>query len=347
MSKSNLFNHRRFLAFKQNKRAYFSLWIFAILFSFCIGAEFIANDKPLFVRYAGENYFPLLKDYPETTFGGDFESIANYNDPYLQDKIRENGFFIMPLIPYSYDSVIYDLPTPAPSPPSLKNPLGTDDLGRDVLARLLYGLKTSILFGLILTFFSSIIGLIIGAICGYFGGKVDLIGQRLIEIWSGMPMLFVLIIFASLLEPNFLSILCVILLFSWIALVPFVRAEFLKVRNLEYIKAAKMLGVSHFRIILYHILPNALVATITYLPFILCGSITTLASLDFLGLGLPPPSASLGEILSQGKNNLNAPWLGLSGFFTLSVLLCLLVFIGEGLRDCLRSESITIKEGKA
>ena len=272
------------------------------------------------------------------------EILKAFNDSYLQDKIREKGFFVMPLIPYAYDSVIYDLPTPSPSPPSLKNPLGTDDLGRDVLARLLYGLKTSILFGLILTFFSSIIGLFIGAICGYFGGKIDLLGQRLIEIWSGMPILFVLIIFASLLEPNFWSILCVILLFSWIALVPFVRAEFLKVRNLDYIKAAKMLGVSHFRIMLYHILPNALVATITYLPFILCGSITTLASLDFLGLGLPPPSASLGEILSQGKNNLNAPWLGLSGFFALSFLLCLLVFIGEGLRDCLRSENILIKE---
>lgn len=341
--KNRILNQRRFLAFKQNKRAYFSLWIFGVLFILCMGAEFIANDKPLFIRYAGENYFPLLKDYPETTFGGDFESIANYNDSYLQSKIREKGFLIMPLIPYAYDSVIYDLPTPSPSPPSLKNLLGTDDLGRDVFARLLYGLKTSILFGLILTFFSSIIGLFIGAVCGYFGGKIDLLGQRLIEIWSGMPILFVLIIFASLLEPNFWSILCVVLLFSWITLVPFVRAEFLKVRNLDYIKAAKMLGVSHFRIILYHILPNALVATITYLPFILCGSITTLASLDFLGLGLPPPSASLGEILSQGKNNLNAPWLGLSGFFALSFLLCLLVFIGEGLRDCLRSENILIK----
>ena len=342
INNSNL-NQRRFLAFKQNRRAYFSLWIFAAIFVLCMNAEFIANDKPLFVRYGGENYFPLFKDYPETTFGGDFESTANYNDPYVQSKIREKGFFLMPPIPYAYDSVIYDLPSPAPSPPSLKNPLGTDDLGRDVLARLLYGLKTSILFGLILTFFSSIVGLFIGAICGYFGGKIDLLGQRLIEIWSGMPTLFVLIIFASLLEPNFWSILCVVLLFSWITLVPFVRAEFLKVRNLDYIKAAKMLGVSHFRIILHHILPNALVATITYLPFILCGSITTLAALDFLGLGLPPPSASLGEILSQGKNNLNAAWLGLSGFFALSLLLCLLVFIGEGLRDCLRSENITIK----
>lgn len=343
MTRKSILNQRRFLAFKQNRRAYFSLWIFGALFVLCMNAQFIANDKPLFIRYGGANYFPLFYNYPETTFGGDFESIANYNDPYLQNKILEKGFFIMPLIPYTYDSVIYDLPSPAPSPPSLKNLLGTDDLGRDVLARLLYGLKTSILFGLILTFFSSIIGLFFGAICGYFGGKVDLFGQRLIEIWSGMPILFVLIIFASLLEPNFWSILCVVLLFSWITLVPFVRAEFLKVRNLDYIKAAKMLGVSHFRIIIHHILPNALVATITYLPFILCGSITTLASLDFLGLGLPPPSASLGEILSQGKNNLNAPWLGLSGFFALSILLCLLVFIGEGLRDCLRSESITIR----
>ena len=211
-----------------------------------------------------------------------------------------------------------------------------------MVARLLYGLKTSILFGVVLTFFSSIIGLIIGAICGYFGGKVDLIGQRLIEIWSGMPVLFVLIIFASLLKPTFWSILCVVLLFSWVALVPFVRAEFLKVRNLDYIKAAKMLGASHFRIIFYHILPNALIAVLTYLPFILCGSIATLASLDFLGLGIPPPNASLGEILAQGKNNLNAPWLGLSGFFALSILLSLLVFIGEGLRDAMRAEAVEV-----
>ncbi|MDD6055201.1 MAG: ABC transporter permease [Helicobacter sp.] len=331
--------NRRFLAFKQNKRAYISLKIFSILFILCLGAEFIANDKPLFVRYDGKNYFPIFKDYPETTFGGDFYSSANYSDTYLQEKIEEKGFMLMPLIPYSYDTVIYTLSTPAPSKPSFKNLLGTDDLGRDVLARILYGLKTSIIFGLILTFFSAIIGLFVGALCGYFGGKVDLIGQRLIEIWGGMPVLFVLIIFASLLEPSFFSILFVILLFSWISLTPFVRAEFLKVRNLDYIKAAKMLGVSHFRIIFRHILPNALVATFTYLPFILCGSITTLASLDFLGLGLPPPSASLGEILAQGKNNLNAPWLALSGFFTLSALLCLLVFIGEGLRDVLRAEA--------
>lgn len=337
-------NKRRFLAFKQNTRAYVSLWIFGILFIVCMGAKFIANDKPLLVHYNGENYFPIFRDYSETTFGGDFESHANYNDPYLQEKINAKGFMVMPLIPYSYDTVIYTLETPAPSAPSYKNLLGTDDLGRDVLVRLLYGLQTSILFGGILTFLSSIIGLIIGAICGYFGGKVDLIGQRLIEIWSGMPVLFVLIIFSSLLEPTFFTILLIVLLFSWIALVPFVRAEFLKVRNLDYIKAAKMLGVGHLKIMFSHILPNALVAVLTYLPFILCGSITTLASLDFLGLGLPPPSASLGEILAQGKNNLNAPWLGLSGFFTLSILLCLLVFIGEGLRDAMRTEAIRVKQ---
>ena len=335
-----IFVMRRLQAFKKNRRAYISLWIFSLLFVLCMCAEILANDKPLFVRYDGENYFPLLKDYPETTFGGDFESNANYNDVYLQEKIAQKGFMIMPLIPYSYDSVIYTLETPAPSAPTLKNLLGTDDLGRDVLARLLYGLKTSMLFGIALAFFSSFIGLCVGAICGYFGGKVDLIGQRLIEIWSGMPVLFVLIIFAGLLQPTFWSILCIVLLFSWVALVPFVRAEFLRVRNLYYIKAAKMLGVSHMRIMLHHILPNALVAVLTYLPFIVCGSITTLASLDFLGLGLPPPSASLGEILAQGKNNLNAPWLGLSGFFALSVLLCLLVFIGEGLRDAMRVEAI-------
>ncbi len=331
---------RRFAAFKQNRRAYLSLWIFVCLFAVCMGAEFIANDKPLFVYYEKQFYFPMWRDYPETTFGGDFESRANYSDPYLQERINQKGFLLMPIIPYAYDSVIYTLDTPAPSPPSLKNLLGTDDLGRDVLARLLYGLKTSILFGLVLTSFSALIGLFVGAVCGYFGGKVDLFGQRLIEIWSGMPILFVLIIFASLLKPTFWTILFVVLLFSWVSLVPFVRAEFLKVRNLDYIKAAKMLGVGHWRIIFHHILPNALVATLTYIPFILCGSITALASLDFLGLGLPPPSASLGEILAQGKNNLNAPWLGLSGFFALSLLLCLLVFIGEGLRDAYRAEAI-------
>lgn len=328
---------RRFQAFRENRRAYVSLWVFSAVFIVCMCAEILANDKPLFVRYDGRNYFPLFQDYPETTFGGDFEGYTNYHDTYLQGKIAEKGFMIMPLIPYSYDSVIYTLQTPAPSAPTLKNPLGTDDLGRDVLARLLYGLKTSMLFGIILAFFSVILGFFVGAVCGYCGGKVDLIGQRLVEIWSGMPVLFVLIIIAGVLQPTFWNILCVVLLFSWIALVPFVRAEFLKVRNLDYIKAAKMLGLSHTRIMFYHILPNALVAVLTYLPFVVCGSIATLASLDFLGLGLPPPSASLGEILAQGKNNLHAPWLGLSGFLTLSVLLCLLVFIGEGLRDAMRS----------
>lgn len=337
------FTLRHYHTFKANKKAFYSLWIFLGIFIISLNAEFIANDKPLYIRYDNQNYFPIFQSYPETTFGGDFESEANYNDPYLQDLINQKGFLIMPLIPYSYDTIIYTLPSPAPTPPSLLNPLGTDDLGRDVVARLLYGLKTSILFAFILTFFSSIIGLLVGAICGYFGGKIDLFGQRLIEIWSGMPILFILIILASLLQPTFWTILFAVLLFSWITLVPFVRAEFLKVRNLDYIKAAKMLGVGHYRIIFYHILPNALVAVLTYLPFILCGSITTLASLDFLGLGLPPPNASLGEILAQGKNNLNAPWLGLSGFFTLSILLCLLVFIGEGLRDCLKGNNETFR----
>lgn len=337
------FTLRHYHTFKANKKAFYSLWIFLGIFIISLNAEFIANDKPLYIRYDNQNYFPIFQSYPETTFGGDFESEANYNDPYLQDLINQKGFLIMPLIPYSYDTIIYTLPSPAPTPPSLLNPLGTDDLGRDVVARLLYGLKTSILFAFILTFFSSIIGLLVGAICGYFGGKIDLFGQRLIEIWSGMPILFILIILASLLQPTFWTILFAVLLFSWITLVPFVRAEFLKVRNLDYIKAAKMLGVGHYRIIFYHILPNALVALLTYLPFILCGSITTLASLDFLGLGLPPPNASLGEILAQGKNNLNAPWLGLSGFFTLSILLCLLVFIGEGLRDCLKGNNETFR----
>lgn len=324
---------RRFRAFKQNKRAYFSLIIFVILLFVCLFAPFIANNKPLYVYYKGESYFPLFKVYPETTFGGDFLSETNYKDTYIQEKIKENGFMFMPLIPYSYDSVNYSLSSPPPSPPSLENYLGTDDLGRDVLARLIYGLQTSIIFALILGVISSFLGFVIGAICGYYGGKVDLALQRFIEIWSGMPILFVLIILSSLLEPTFWTILFVVLLFSWIALVPFVRAEFLKIRNLDYIKAARIMGASNFRIIFVHILPNALISTLTFFPFILCGSITTLASLDFLGLGLPPPSASLGELLSQGRNNLNAPWLTLSGFFALSILLSLLVFIGEGLRD--------------
>ncbi|PZT48071.1 ABC transporter permease [Helicobacter valdiviensis] len=324
---------RRFRAFRQNKRAYFSLIIFVILLFVCLFAPFIANNKPLYVYYKGESYFPLFKVYPETTFGGDFLSETNYKDTYIQEKIKENGFMLMPLIPYSYDSVNYSLSSPPPSPPSLENYLGTDDLGRDVLARLIYGLQTSIIFALILGVISSFLGFVIGAICGYYGGKVDLALQRFIEIWSGMPILFVLIILSSLLEPTFWTILFVVLLFSWIALVPFVRAEFLKIRNLDYIKAARIMGASNFRIIFVHILPNALISTLTFFPFILCGSITTLASLDFLGLGLPPPSASLGELLSQGRNNLNAPWLTLSGFFALSILLSLLVFIGEGLRD--------------
>ncbi|CAM2800339.1 ABC transporter permease [Helicobacter burdigaliensis] len=327
---------RKFKVFKANKRAYISLIIFIFLLLVCIFAPFIANNKPLYVFYKGESYFPIFKVYPEVTFGGDFLSETNYKDSYIVEKIKENGFMLMPLIPYSYESVNYSLSSPPPSPPSLDNFLGTDDLGRDVLARLIYGLQTSIVFALILGVISSILGFIIGAICGYYGGRVDLGLQRLIEIWSGMPILFVLIILSSLLEPTFWTILFVVLLFSWIALVPFVRAEFLKIRNLDYVKAARIMGASNFRIIFVHILPNALISTLTFFPFILCGSITTLASLDFLGLGLPPPSASLGELLSQGRNNLNAPWLTLSGFFALSILLSLLVFIGEGLRDAFK-----------
>ena len=330
---------RRFQAFKQNKRAYISLWILGVVFMLSLGVNFIANDKPLVVFYKGELYFPIFKTYPETAFGGDLLSEPNYNDPHLQVSIKQEGFMIMPLIPYSYDSVIYTLDSPPPTPPTLKNYLGTDDLGRDLLSRLLHGLQVSILFGLILTFCSSIIGFVVGAVSGYYGGRIDLFGQRFIEIWSGMPILFVLIIISSLLQPSFWTILLVVLFFSWISLVPFVRAEFLKIRNLEYVKAAKVLGASDFRIILVHILPNARIAVVTFVPFILCGSIITLASLDFLGLGLPPPSASLGEILAQGKNNINAPWIGLSGFFVLSILLCLLVFVGEGLRDSLNESA--------
>ena len=326
-------NRSRLDNFRANRRGYWSLWIFLFLFLISIFAEFLANDKPIFIQYDGHFFFPILVSYPETIFGGDFETEAEYSDPEVQNLIGKKGWSIWPLIPYSYDTVIWDLPTPAPSPPTAQNWLGTDDQGRDVVARLIYGFRISILFGLLLTLLSSVIGVAAGAWQGYFGGWTDLIFQRFIEIWGSMPQLFILIILAGLFVPSFWFLLGILLLFSWIGLVGVVRAEFLRGRNFTYVLAARALGVSNTKIIFKHILPNAMVATITFLPFILSGSITSLTALDFLGLGLPPGSASLGELLNQGKANLHAPWLGISTFLILAVMLSLLIFIGEGVRD--------------
>ncbi|MPW37890.1 ABC transporter permease [Vibrio sp. B1Z05] len=319
--------------FKGNRRGYWSLWIFTILFTVSLFAELVANDKPLFISFDNGWYFPIAKHYSETDFGGEFAAEADYTDPYVQDLINEKGYIVWPLIRFSYDTINYDLPTPAPSAPDSTNWLGTDDRGRDVLARIIYGFRISVLFGVVLTIVSSIIGVIVGSTQGYYGGKLDLIGQRFIEVWSGMPTLFLLIILSSFVEPNFWWLLGIMVLFSWMSLVGVVRAEFLRCRNFDYIKAAHALGVSDKRIISRHMLPNAMVATLTMIPFILSGSVTTLTSLDFLGFGLPSGSPSLGELLAQGKANLQAPWLGFSAFIVLSIMLSLLVFIGEAVRD--------------
>ncbi len=324
---------RRLHQFKTNKRGYVSFWIFLVLFFLTLFAEFIANDKPLLIKYDDHYYFPIFKEYPETVFGGEFETETNYRDPFVRDLINKKGWMIWPLIPYSYNTVNYDLPVPAPAPPSKEDWLGTDDQGRDVLARLIYGFRISVLFGLTLTLFSSLVGVAAGAIQGYFGGLTDLLFQRFMEIWSGMPVLYLLIILASFVQPNFWWLLSLMLLFSWMALVPVVRAEFLRARNLDYVRAARALGLATPKIIYRHVLPNAMVATLTFMPFILNGSITTLTSLDFLGFGLPLGSPSLGEMLNQGKNNLQAPWLGITTFTVLAVMLTLLIFVGEAVRD--------------
>ena len=324
---------RRLSTFKANRRGYWSLWIFSALFLVTLFAEVIANDKPLLVRYRGEFYLPILKAYPETTFEGFLETEAEYSDPEVQELIEAKGWILWPLIPFSFDTLCYDLPTPAPSPPTTRNWLGTDDQARDVVARLIYGFRISVLFGLALTLVSSLIGIAAGAVQGYFGGRIDLIFQRFIEIWSSLPTLYLLIILASVVQPGFWWLLGLLLLFSWTELVRVVRAEFLRTRNFDYVRAARALGASDLSIMFNHILPNAMVATLTFLPFILSGAITSLTALDFLGFGLPPGSASLGELLNQGKNNLSAPWLGLSGFFLLALMLSLLIFVGEAVRD--------------
>ncbi|MEP2942765.1 MAG: ABC transporter permease [Hyphomicrobiales bacterium] len=351
-------NRRRWENFKANRRGYWSLWIFIILFVLSLFAEVIANDKPILARYNGEILFPTLVDYPEEKFGG-FLAITDYRDPFIQEAIDANGWMIWPLVRYSFRSVNKDIPKPAPSPPSWRmsraeacvkypdgindincvagnlNFLGTDNQGRDVVARVIYGFRISVIFGLTLTIFSSIIGVAAGAVQGYFGGWTDLLFQRFIEIWSSVPQLYLLLIIASVIAPGFWILLGILLLFSWVSLVGVVRAEFLRARNLEYVNAARALGVSNGVIMWRHLLPNAMVATITFMPFILNGSITTLTSLDFLGFGLPPGSPSLGELLRQGKDELQAPWLGISAFFVISIMLSLLIFIGEAVRDAL------------
>ncbi len=324
---------RRINNFKGNKRGLVSAVFFSILFFVSIFAEFISNDKPIIVVFDKNLHFPVFEKISETYYGGEFETEADYKDPYVKKLINDNGFFIMPIIEYSFDTINYDLKVPSPSPPSRENLLGTDDQGRDVLARLIYGFRISVFFGLILTILSSIIGILAGGIQGFYGGKIDLFGQRFIEIWSGLPVLYLLIIISSFIEPSFWILLFIMLLFSWMSLEGVVRAEFLRARNFEYVKAAKALGVGNFKLMFKHVLPNAMVATLTLMPFILSGSIATLTSLDFLGFGLPPGSPSLGEMVSQGKANLQAPWLGLSAFLTLSLQLSLLVFIGEAVRD--------------
>jgi microcin C transport system permease protein len=350
-------NRRRWQNFKANRRGWWSFWIFLVLFVLTLGAEFIANNKPFYVSFDGRSYFPVFARYTETAFGGDFETEADYRDPYLQKLIAEKGgTMIWPPIRYSYSTHNLDLPTPAPSKPTWMlteeqcravaekkgvrgcrelewNWLGTDDQGRDVVARLIYGFRLSVLFGLALTLISSAIGVAAGAVQGYFGGWTDLLFQRFIEIWTSIPALYLLLIISSVLVPGFFVLLGILLLFSWVALVGLVRAEFLRARNFEYVQAARALGVSNIVLMFRHLLPNAMVATLTFLPFILSSSVMTLTALDFLGFGLPPGSPSLGEMLAQGKSNIQAPWLGLAGFFTVAILLSLLIFVGEAVRD--------------
>jgi microcin C transport system permease protein len=349
-------NQRRWQNFKANRRGYWSLWIFLVLFVLSLFAEFLANDRPILASYKGEILFPVLVAYPEEKFGG-FLAVTDYRDTVIQEEIEANGWMIWPPIRYSYRTVNNEIPEAAPARPSWLydretrcnrypggaadpnctlgnwNWLGTDDQARDVLARIIYGFRISVLFGLILTACSAVLGVSAGAVQGYFGGWVDLVFQRIIEIWSSIPVLYLILIIAAVLPPGFFILLGIMLLFSWVAFVGVVRAEFLRARNFEYVNAARALGVRNATIMFRHLLPNAMVATLTFLPFILNGSITTLTSLDFLGFGLPPGSASLGELLRQGQRNLNAPWLAITGFLTLSIMLSLLIFIGEATRD--------------
>jgi microcin C transport system permease protein len=351
-------NERRWQMFRRNKRGFWSLWIFLALFLISLFAPFIANDRPMLASYKGELLFPTIKDYPESKFGG-FLAVTDFRDQLNQDEINANGWMIWPPLRYGHNTVNKEVPRPAPSPPVWRlskdekcgryaqgaadpaciagnmNWLGTDDQGRDVVARLIYGFRISVAFGLILTLFASVIGMLAGAVQGYFGGWTDLLFQRFIDIWASMPTLYLLIILAAFITPTFWLLLFILVLFSWTNLVGVVRAEFLRARNFEYVRAARALGLTDFQIMWKHLLPNALVSTITFMPFILSGSVTTLTALDFLGFGLPPGSASLGELVAQGKTNIQAPWLGMTAFFTVSIMLTLLVFIGEAVRDAL------------
>lgn len=336
----NPMNRRRLAAFRSSKRGMISLAIFGTLFFLSLFAELLANNKPILIRYDGGFYSPLLKDYPETTFGGDFPTNTVYSDPEVKKLIEEKGWILWPPIPYSYDTVLKGEGRTTLQPPSRQHWLGTDDSGRDVLARLIYGFRISVLFGLALTVASTVIGIAAGAVQGYFGGVVDLVMQRFLEIWSSMPTLYLLIILASFIQPGFWVLLGIMLLFSWMALVGLVRAEFLRGRNFDYVRAARALGMIDLRIMFRHILPNAMTASLTFLPFILAGSVTTLTSLDFLGFGLPVGSPSLGELLLQGKNNLTAPWLAFTGFFVIALMLSLLVFIGEAVRDAFNPRKV-------
>jgi microcin C transport system permease protein len=324
---------RRIKNFRSNQRGTYSLFIFLALLIISLFAEVIANDKPVVVSYHGTLYFPAFKTYPETTFGGSFVTEANYRSNFVRQKIEADGWMIWPPIPFSYDTTILDLPGPAPSPPDGINWLGTDDQARDVMARAIYGFRISVLFGVALTICTTIIGVLAGAIQGYFGGWVDLLFQRFLEVFGSLPTLYILLILAAIFPPSIISLFIILLIFSWTWPVGVVRAEFLRVRNLEYVRAAKALGMSDWRVMTKHILPNAMVTTLTFLPFTLSGSVTVLTSLDFLGLGLPPGSPSLGEMLNQGKNNLQAPWLGITGFVVTGSMLILLIFIGEAIRD--------------
>lgn len=325
---------RRWQRFRRNRRGWFSLWAFAALLTLSLGAELIANDKPLLLKYEGGLYFPAFKRYTEQQFGGQLPFQPDYRSQYVRQLIEGNGgWMLFPPIPFSADTPNYDLQVPAPSPPSASNWLGTDDQARDVLARVVYGTRVSILFAVALTLISTLIGVTAGALQGYHGGWVDLLGQRLLEVWSGLPVLYLLIILSGFVEPDFWWLLGIMALFSWLALVDVVRAEFLRGRNLEYVQAARAMGLPDRLVIIRHILPNAMNATLTYLPFILTGAISTLTALDFLGFGMPAGSASLGELVNQGKQNLQAPWLGFTAFFALALILTLLVFVGDALRE--------------
>lgn len=333
---------RRLNQFKANKRGYYSFWVFVAFVLVCLFANVLANDKPIVASYDGKLYFPVVQNIPETTYGGYFETEAEYREQEVQDLINEKGWMVWPPIRFSYDTINYNLDRPAPSSPDAENLIGTDDQGRDVLARLIYGARISIIFGFVLTIFSSAIGIAAGGVQGFYGGWLDLAFQRIIEIWAGLPVLFILIILSSIITPGFWSLLIVMLLFSWTTLVDVVRAEFLRARNFDYVRAARALGVKNRVIMVRHVLPNAMVATLTMMPFILTGSITILTSLDFLGFGLPPGSPSLGELLKQGKDNIHAPWLGLTAFFSLAVILTLLTFIGEAVRDAFDPRKIGV-----